>query len=94
MLLLPGGRYGRGRRPTIALEAVADKGQRRRRLSRRWPWAEVLAGTVGEMRVLLVGAGGVGTAFARIAARRGVFEHIVVADHSLGRAERRRAGRQ
>ena len=33
------------------------------------------------MRVLLVGAGGVGTAFARIAARRGVFEHVVVADY-------------
>ena len=40
------------------------------------------------MRVLLVGAGGVGTALARIAARRDVFEHIVVADHSLSRAER------
>jgi saccharopine dehydrogenase-like NADP-dependent oxidoreductase len=35
-----------------------------------------------------VGAGGVGTAFARIAARRDVFEHIVIADHALGRAER------
>ena len=40
------------------------------------------------MRVLLVGAGGVGTAFARIAARRGVFEHIVVADHAIDRAQR------
>jgi len=40
------------------------------------------------MRVLLVGAGGVGTAFARIAARRGSFEHIVVADHARGHAER------
>ena len=40
------------------------------------------------MRVLLVGAGGVGSAFARIAARRDTFEHIVVADHSLPRAER------
>jgi saccharopine dehydrogenase (NAD+, L-lysine-forming) len=40
------------------------------------------------MRVLLVGAGGVGTAFARTAARRGTFEHIVVADHAKGRAER------
>jgi saccharopine dehydrogenase-like NADP-dependent oxidoreductase len=40
------------------------------------------------MRVLLVGAGGVGTAFARIAARREVFEHIVVADYSLPRAQR------
>ena len=39
------------------------------------------------MRVLLVGAGGVGTAFARIAARRDVFEHIVIADHSLQRAQ-------
>ncbi|HUO48055.1 MAG TPA: saccharopine dehydrogenase C-terminal domain-containing protein [Acidimicrobiales bacterium] len=40
------------------------------------------------MRVLLVGAGGVGTAFARTAARRAVFEHVVVADHAVGRAER------
>jgi len=40
------------------------------------------------MRILLVGAGGVGTAFARTAARRAVFEHIVVADHALDRAQR------
>jgi len=40
------------------------------------------------MRVLLVGAGGVGTAFARTAARRKIFEHVVVADHALDRAER------
>ncbi len=40
------------------------------------------------MRVLLVGAGGVGTAFARIAARHDVFEHIVVADREKDRAVR------
>ncbi|HXX88638.1 MAG TPA: saccharopine dehydrogenase C-terminal domain-containing protein [Acidimicrobiales bacterium] len=40
------------------------------------------------MRVLLVGAGGVGTAFARTAARRGTFEHVAVADHDVGRAQR------
>ncbi len=40
------------------------------------------------MRVLLVGAGGVGTALARIAARREVFEEIVVADSRLEVAER------
>jgi saccharopine dehydrogenase (NAD+, L-lysine-forming) len=39
------------------------------------------------MRILLVGAGGVGTAFARIAARR-PFAEVVVADYDLGRAER------
>ncbi|WP_328498553.1 saccharopine dehydrogenase NADP-binding domain-containing protein [Streptomyces sp. NBC_00414] len=39
------------------------------------------------MRVLLVGAGGVGTAITRIAARRSFFEHMVVADHDLSRAE-------
>ncbi len=39
------------------------------------------------MRILLVGAGGVGTAFARIAARR-LFAEVVVADYDLGRAER------
>ncbi|OPG08660.1 saccharopine dehydrogenase family protein [Microbispora sp. GKU 823] len=39
------------------------------------------------MRVLLVGAGGVGTAITRIAARRIFFEHMVVADYDLSRAE-------
>jgi saccharopine dehydrogenase (NAD+, L-lysine-forming) len=40
------------------------------------------------MRVLLVGAGGVGTAFALTAARREVFGQVVVADQSLDRARR------
>jgi saccharopine dehydrogenase-like NADP-dependent oxidoreductase len=40
------------------------------------------------MRILLVGAGGVGGAFTAIAARRDFFETIVVADYDLGRAER------
>ncbi|MBM7442891.1 saccharopine dehydrogenase family protein [Streptomyces sp. HB132] len=40
------------------------------------------------MRVLLVGAGGVGTAITGIAARRSFFEHMTVADYDLGRAER------
>ncbi|MET8755627.1 saccharopine dehydrogenase C-terminal domain-containing protein [Streptomyces sp. NPDC004667] len=39
------------------------------------------------MRVLLVGAGGVGTAITRIAARRNFFDHFVVADYDLTRAE-------
>ncbi|MEU3254285.1 saccharopine dehydrogenase C-terminal domain-containing protein [Streptomyces sp. NPDC006997] len=39
------------------------------------------------MRVLLVGAGGVGTAVTRIAARRDFLTHMVVADYDLGRAE-------
>jgi saccharopine dehydrogenase (NAD+, L-lysine forming) len=39
------------------------------------------------MRVLLVGAGGVGTAITRIAARRPFFAHMAVADHDLARAE-------
>src|SRR5258708_4711666 len=38
------------------------------------------------MRILLVGAGGVGTAFARIAARR-QFADLVVADYNLARAQ-------
>ena len=55
------------------------------------------------MRILLVGAGGVGAAFAAIAARRDFFEAMVVADYDLSRAERaaavddavqRRAGRR
>ncbi|MFJ7417125.1 saccharopine dehydrogenase C-terminal domain-containing protein [Streptomyces uncialis] len=38
------------------------------------------------MRVLLVGAGGVGSALARIAARRPFFDRMVVADHDPARA--------
>src|ERR687898_2279705 len=40
------------------------------------------------MRVLMVGAGGVGDAAARIAAERAFFEAWVVADYDLARAER------
>ncbi|MFJ5775290.1 saccharopine dehydrogenase family protein [Streptomyces sp. NPDC093094] len=39
------------------------------------------------MRVLLVGAGGVGTAVTRIAARRDFLARMVVADYDLSRAE-------
>jgi saccharopine dehydrogenase (NAD+, L-lysine forming) len=40
------------------------------------------------VRILLVGAGGVGGAFAAIAARRDFFETIVIADYDEGRAEK------
>jgi len=40
------------------------------------------------MRVLLVGAGGVGSAAVGIAARRNFFETLVVADYDLRRAQR------
>ena len=40
------------------------------------------------MRILLVGAGGVGGAFAAIAQRRDFFETLVIADYELARAER------
>ena len=39
------------------------------------------------MRILVVGAGGVGSAAAGIAARRGFFERMVVADYAARRAE-------
>lgn len=39
------------------------------------------------MRVLLVGAGGVGTAITRIAARRPFFDEMVVADYDRDRAQ-------
>jgi saccharopine dehydrogenase (NAD+, L-lysine-forming) len=39
------------------------------------------------MKVLVVGAGGVGAAFAAIAQRREVFEHVVLADVALERAQ-------
>jgi saccharopine dehydrogenase-like NADP-dependent oxidoreductase len=38
------------------------------------------------MRILVVGAGGVGAAFAPIAARRDFYEHIVFADYDAARA--------
>ena len=40
------------------------------------------------MRILLVGAGGVGNAIAKIAARRTFFDALVVSDYDLARAER------
>ncbi len=40
------------------------------------------------MRILLVGAGGVGAAFCAIAARRDFFDRVVVTDYDLARAER------
>jgi saccharopine dehydrogenase-like NADP-dependent oxidoreductase len=40
------------------------------------------------MRILLVGAGGVGDAIAKIAARRTFFELLVVSDYDITRAER------
>ena len=39
------------------------------------------------MRILIVGAGGVGTAAVAIAAKRDFFEHIVVADYDPARVE-------
>jgi saccharopine dehydrogenase-like NADP-dependent oxidoreductase len=40
------------------------------------------------MRILVIGAGGVGSAVVPIAARRSFFEHIVIADYDVTRAER------
>lgn len=40
------------------------------------------------MRILVVGAGGVGSAVAPIVARRDFFEHVVIADYDVARAER------
>jgi saccharopine dehydrogenase (NAD+, L-lysine forming) len=40
------------------------------------------------VRILVVGAGGVGAAFAAIAARRDFFETVLVTDYDLARAER------
>jgi saccharopine dehydrogenase (NAD+, L-lysine forming) len=44
------------------------------------------------MRILLIGAGGVGTAFAGIAARR-PFAELVIADYDLSRAQRAAAAK-
>jgi Saccharopine dehydrogenase NADP binding domain len=47
-----------------------------------WP-----AYTVSCMRILLVGAGGVGSAFCSIAVRRDFFEQLVVCDYEEARAQ-------
>ncbi len=44
------------------------------------------------MRILVVGAGGVGAAIAAVAARRDFFELMALADVDQGRAERATAG--
>jgi saccharopine dehydrogenase-like NADP-dependent oxidoreductase len=44
------------------------------------------------MRVLVVGAGGVGTAFARTARKWSLFERVVVSDYDLARAQKAVAG--
>jgi saccharopine dehydrogenase-like NADP-dependent oxidoreductase len=44
------------------------------------------------VRILVVGAGGVGAAVAAVAARRDFFEHATFADYDLARAERAVAG--
>jgi saccharopine dehydrogenase (NAD+, L-lysine-forming) len=46
-----------------------------------------ICGTLLRMKVLVVGAGGVGAAFAAIAQRRSAFEEVVLADVVLGRAQ-------
>ena len=52
------------------------------------PGGRAPGGPPGTLRVLLVGAGGVGSAIAVTAARRGYLEAMVVADYDLERAER------
>jgi saccharopine dehydrogenase-like NADP-dependent oxidoreductase len=44
-------------------------------------------GEGGQVRILILGAGGVGSAAARIAARRKFPEHVVIADYDLARAQ-------
>src|SRR6266498_3707741 len=55
--------------------AAADTGAR-----------EAARARIARMRILLVGAGGVGTAFARIAARR-KFAELIIADYDLAKAQ-------
>ncbi len=58
--------------------------------ARPWSTGELVnaIGKQAAMRVLSVGAGGVGAAAAKIAARRSFFDSWVVADYDLARAER------
>ncbi len=51
-----------------------------------------ICATLAGMRVLVVGAGGVGAAFAAIAQRRTVFDHVVLADVAIERVHSVLAG--
>ena len=62
------------------------RGLSRRSRSDRLETSQRKAGT--EVKILLVGAGGVGGAFAAIAARRDFFEQIVIADYDPARADK------
>jgi saccharopine dehydrogenase-like NADP-dependent oxidoreductase len=64
------------------LRLLANKGK---------DWAHLEIGqssVVKSMRILLIGAGGVGDAIVKIAANRNFFEKIIVADYDLNRAQK------
>ena len=63
-------------------------GERRRLPSRGTAPREAGRRRVRPMRILVVGAGGVGSAFAPIAARRDFYEHIVFTDIDESKARR------
>ncbi len=52
----------------------------------------MIAGTFAAVRILVIGAGGVGAAVAAVAGRRGFFERMVLADVDEARAEAAAAG--
>ena len=58
-----------------------------RRPATRRPSDTVRPATVAGMRVLVVGSGGVGSAFVAIASHREAYDHITVADIDIEQAE-------
>ncbi len=82
----------------VVLETLSGVSRRRADAAAGTTWDEslpVLSGratrgprpATGKLRILLVGAGGVGSAIVAIAARREFVEAMVVADYDIGRAE-------
>src|SRR5690242_15331283 len=80
-----------GRATSALMRRLSQRMPTKARISAVKPSYRYGSGNVREeqgVRILLVGAGGVGGAVTRIAARRPFFEALVVADYDVARAEK------
>jgi saccharopine dehydrogenase-like NADP-dependent oxidoreductase len=84
-----GGSGGLGDWASAFIAVLTLSGKGFARISAQGPWISWSRhGYRAGMRILVLGAGGVGSAAVGIAARREFARHVVVADYDLARAER------